>query len=228
MTTVLDTLPFEPDLVHLLADLRIDAGSDDAAALRAMVEEARAIARPKVAYRVAGIDRKEDAGVSVDGVAFASRVLRVNLEPTQRVFAFVATCGAELEAWAAPIGGLLEQYWADAIMELALGFALRALDDELASRFGTAGLSMMNPGSLPDWPLSEQRPLFELVGPAVASIGVRLTDSYLMQPAKSVSGVLFAGESGFESCQLCTLEHCPHRRASYDPALYADKYAARD
>ena len=85
----------------------------------------------------------------------------------------------------------------------------------------------MNPGSLPDWPISQQRPLFDLVGKA-AEIGVHLTDSYLMRPLKSVSGILFATDVTYENCQLCPVERCPNRRAPYDPTLFDRKYRLVD
>ena len=55
-------------------------------------------------------------------------------------------------------------------------------------------------------------------------IGVRLTDSFLMVPMKSISGILFPTEVRFESCQLCPRKDCPGRRAPYDQALWS-KYA---
>ena len=75
----------------------------------------------------------------------------------------------------------------------------------------------MNPGSGNTglWPLAQQKPLFELIGDVEASIGVRLTPSLLMLPNKSVSGILFPTEVHFETCQLCTREDCPRRRAPY-------------
>jgi len=46
----------------------------------------------------------------------------------------------------------------------------------------------MNPGSLEDWPLTEQRVLFALLGDPQAAIGVRLTDSLLMcRPRRSLA-----------------------------------------
>lgn len=39
-----------------------------------------------------------------------------------------------------------------------------------------------------DWPLTQQQPLFTLLGDPEASIGVQLTDSLLMIPNKSLSG----------------------------------------
>ena len=82
----------------------------------------------------------------------------------------------------------------------------------------------MNPGSLSDWPLTEQRPLFSLMGDTDAAIGVRLMPSLLMAPTKSVSGIVFPTESTFASCQLCPRDECPNRRAPYDEGLWRRKY----
>jgi hypothetical protein len=79
----------------------------------------------------------------------------------------------------------------------------------------------MNPGSGDRnvWPIAQQRPLFSLFGDAEALIGVRLTDSFLMVPNKTVSGLFFPTEVPFESCQLCTRPDCPRRRARYKGPL---------
>ncbi len=225
---VLDAIPFQPDFAALLEALHLAPDCEDAARVAEMLAEARAVARPKAIVRVGAIEAKDEDRVTVSGVDFTSRVLRVNLGETRRLFAFVATCGTELEAWAAGIPDLLERWWADAIMELALRVAMAAADEAIVERFAATHLAMMNPGSLPDWPLSQQRPLFALVGDPTGTIGVTLTDSLLMQPSKSVSGIRFATEGTFESCQLCPIEGCPNRRAPYDDLLYQRKYAAGD
>ena len=74
----------------------------------------------------------------------------------------------------------------------------------------------MSPGSLPDWPLEEQRVLFELLGETRKTIGVELTESLFMVPVKSLSGIVFTNEEGFASCQLCPREGCPGRRVPYE------------
>jgi hypothetical protein len=74
----------------------------------------------------------------------------------------------------------------------------------------------MSPGSLEDWPISEQPKLFSLFGDTERSVGVKLTDSLLMIPRKSISGILFPSEEGFVSCRLCPRENCPSRKALYD------------
>jgi hypothetical protein len=74
--------------------------------------------------------------------------------------------------------------------------------------------------------LSEQRAVFAALGDVQAAIGVQLSDSMLMIPAKSVSGIRFPTTESFESCQLCPRVDCPGRRAPYDSGLYDRKYAA--
>jgi hypothetical protein len=82
----------------------------------------------------------------------------------------------------------------------------------------------MAPGSLSEWPLSQQRSLFACLGDPEGEIGVHLSDSLLMVPAKSVSGIRFPTTESFVSCQLCSRENCPGRRAPYDKTLYDEKY----
>ena len=71
---------------------------------------------------------------------------------------------------------------------------------------------------------ADEKVLFDLLGEAPAAIGVKLLDSMLMTPTKSVSGIRFPTEETFESCQLCPMENCPNRRAPYDESLYERKY----
>lgn len=55
-------------------------------------------------------------------------------------------------------------------------------------------------------------------------IGLELTDSCLMLPYKSVSGIAYEAEATFENCMLCPRENCPTRRAPYDASMGAKTY----
>ena len=221
---VLDHIPFQIDTGQLHQTLRIKEGSEFVVRLSLLMEKAQAIGRPKAFYKVAFIESRGDDQIIIDGVMLTSRVLRVNLEKAHRVFPFVATCGSELEEWSKPIDDLLEKHWAEVIKEMAVQTALRYLNEHLMDRFQPGKISRMNPGSLSDWPLEEQRPLFTILGEGPGSIGVILKDSFLMLPIKSISGIWFSMEESFESCQLCPREGCPGRRAPYDPDLYNLRY----
>jgi hypothetical protein len=223
-TTVLSDIPFTIDPTALAVRLHIEAGSSDADELAQLIGEAQAVARPKALYRLAYIDSKDEDGVIVGGVRLASRVLRVNLETAHRVFVYTATCGTELDAWAHELDDVLHQFWGEALKESALGAAVKALNADISDRYQPGKTSAMAPGSLVDWPLAQQRPLFQLLGNAETAVGVHLTESCLMVPNKSISGLRFPTETSFESCQLCPRPDCPNRRARYDAELFERKY----
>ena len=222
--TVLADIPFTLDFEAVLRRLRLAPDSADATQLRGMADHAQEIARPKAVYRLAYVDSKEPEAVVVDNVRLTSRVLRVNLEQAHRVVAYVATCGRELHEWSESIPDVFERYWADEIKAMALSCALAASDAHQGKQLELGKTSRMNPGSLEDWPLSQQGPLFEILGDVRSAVGVELTSSFLMVPNKSVSGLRFPTEASFENCQLCPREVCPGRRAPYDPKLYEQQY----
>jgi len=221
---LLDNLEFTVDLDQLFRVIRMDQADDDADTVIKMAEEAQSIARPKALYKVAYVEEKGDNFVVIDGEKFISRVMSVNLKDVHRVFPFVATCGTELEEWSSSIDDMLESYWADAIKIQAMNCALKALETHLEEHFKPGKTACMNPGSLEDWPISEQVKLFKLLGDVKSMTGVLLTDSFLMVPIKSVSGIKFPTETNYENCQLCPRENCPGRRAPYDKDLYSRKY----
>jgi hypothetical protein len=184
------------------------------------------LARPLIALRAvcdtAYVGENDAVSVEVAGVTFGSRVLRHNLDGVQKVFPYIMTIGPALEKAASSIGDLLKQYYLEEIANLALEEGAAWLAEKLRARWGLAGLSNMSPGSLEDWPITEQAKLFSLFGDTEKVIGVRLTDRFLMLPRKSISGILFPSEEGFAACQLCPRERCPSRRARYDEALAAE------
>jgi len=225
-TVVLDRIRYRANTGALVKRLRIAKESADHDDLVALVQEAESIARPKAIYGVGYIEDRGDDYVEIAGTRFTSRILRVNLEQAHRAFLYVATCGTELEAWAHALTDLLQRYWAEAIQEAALRDATQALYHDLVERYRPGKTSAMAPGSLGEWPLSEQRALFSTLGDVTGTIGVALSDSLLMIPAKSVSGIRFPTTESFESCQLCPRAGCPGRRAPYDHALYDRRYRA--
>ena len=221
---LLDKIAFRIDRDQLLKQLYVAPGTKDAEQATRLAEAAEAVARPKAICGVAFIDSKTEEAVTIEGITFTSRVLRVNLEQAHRVFPYVATCGLELDEWSESVADPFERYWADAIKEMALGVASAAVGEHLVERFQPGRTAVMAPGSLEDWPIQEQRQLFDLFGSPEDLIGVRLTEDFLMVPIKSISGMQFPTETGFQSCQLCPREKCPGRRAPYDPKLYDRRY----
>ncbi len=222
---VLKDIPLEPDAGTLMEKFRLKPESDRAEGIRRLAEQASKIAAPKAQYVPCGIDSRGEAHVEAGGVNFHSRVLAVNLEKVHRIFPFVATCGWELETWSRSLEGSLEKFCAEEIKGMALGAAVLTVISHIQEHHCPGQLSMMNPGSLEDWPVSEQKPLFDILGDPVQSVlGVTLLESFLMEPGMTASGIWFPTEERFENCMLCPREECPGRRAPHDPDLYERKY----
>jgi hypothetical protein len=172
-----------------------------------------------------GSRRVGDAGLHEGRARFVSKVLRSNLDEVERVFPYVASCGPELDAVPIEDDDLFGQFCRDTIKDMALHAAMLHLMTHLKEAYSLDGLVTMNPGSgdANVWPIEQQKELFAFFGDVRELIGVVLTDSFLMVPNKSVSGLFFPSESGFQSCQLCHREKCSGRRAPFDPHLWEEK-----
>ena len=188
-----------------------------------LIETVRPIAKPKAIYEVSYVDNKTEDSLYIGGVKFTSHVLSVNLDKVERVFPYVATCGKELDEIAIPSDDFMKCYYLDAIKEAVLGSARSYLKNYLTRNYALGQISHMSPGSLADWPITQQEELFSIFGNVEDLIGVKLTENFLMVPLKSVSGIYFPTQIEFVSCQLCPREVCSGRKAPYDPGL-AQKY----
>lgn len=217
---VLNDLPFSIDVDSVLTFRGIRRGNRRTERIiQELIDMVLPAARPKALYRVAYVEKRDGDSVYIDTVQFTSHVLRVNLEAVERVFPYAATCGTELDRIHFSSKDYLKQYYLDGIKEMALRSATHHLAQYLQRTYALKQISRMNPGSLEDWPLTQQKELFTLLGDVQARIGVTLTKHYIMVPIKSVSGIYFPTQVLFESCQLCPRRLCRRRRAPYDPDL---------
>lgn len=223
----LENIPVEFELEAMLRHLRLKKKNKESTEFATLFEQAKEIANPKLIYTVSYIDERDGDSVRFNDTTFTSKVLRVNLEQVERVFPYIVTCGRELDTINTDYD-MLKQFWLDEIKTKALLAAVQHLYTYIDEHYRAGNLSTMNPGSSAAdvWPIEQQRQLFSIFGDVEASIGVKLTDSCLMIPNKTISGILFATETSFASCQLCPREVCNGRRAPYDPELaaqYAEK-----
>ena len=132
---------------------------------------------------------------------------------------FAATAGTEFEVFQHTLqqeGDMVKIYIADSLgsiiaektadcMEVALAEYIREKNWKHTNRY--------SPGYC-GWHVSEQQKLFPLF-PVAAPCGIRLTDSSLMVPIKSVSGVIGTGTNVRKleyTCGLCTYENCYRKR----------------
>jgi len=206
-----------------ITDISLDANSvakrlrvADQELLQRLIDSAQAAMPPTAAFRTVYIDEKREDRVVIEGVVFTSRVLRRNLDTVGRVFPFVLTVGRAIDEMIESKVDMLEKYLLDEIGNIILREARSRFEHYLRSAFALDKISCMAPGSLEDWPIQEQKPLFSLLPGVTETLGVRLTESFLMLPRKSISGIYFLTETTFFSCQLCPRNRCDGRKARYD------------
>lgn len=130
---------------------------------------------------------------------------------------FIATIGDGLEKTGQKellYGDLLKGYYLDLLGSLTVEKIMDNFQNEFAAELKNEGLQITNrysPGYC-DWHVSDQQQLFELI--KQNSCGVRLNDSALMQPMKSISGIIGIGQQvKFQkhSCDICNNENCVYR-----------------
>jgi len=221
---IFDQIQFNPDPEKFFKKMRLKPGSKQKDLLLSLLDEGQQVGRPRAIYTIAGIDQHLENGVVLNGIKMNSKVMAVNLSSVHRVFPYLNTSGRELYEWTQSKKDLLERFYAEEISQLALRTAGEYLLSHVKTSYQLGKTSSLNPGSLKDWPITEQRSLFKLLGDPMASIGVELTDSMLMLPNQSVSGIRYSSETDFSNCELCPREKCSHRRAPYDERLLKEKY----
>lgn len=224
---VLDAIPIKLEFEEIARQLRLDANMGPSSIVRELMGVAQPLIQAKALYEVSYISQRGKDTVEINGVTFKSRVLRVNLDTVERIFPYIVTIGKALEDKASSSDDLLKQFYLETMGDMALRSSREYLENYLKRHFGLDHVSRMNPGSLKDWPITEQKPLFSVFGNVEDLIGVTLTDSMLMIPRKSVSGIFFPTEVSFFSCQLCSRKDCPARMAPYDETL-KEKYGLKD
>lgn len=111
-------------------------------------------------------------------------------------------------------GDPLTGYIYDMVGSIVVDAAADKMQRELEEKILLAGKKITNlysPGYC-GWDVSEQHKLFRLVPDNFC--GIRLTDSALMDPVKSISGIIGIGEHVRYNpyrCSLCDMKNCAYR-----------------
>ena len=184
----------------------------------AVVEEALPLVleygKPMAVIRWVTVDRTDGDSATVDGVTFHSRVLADKLKDSPRVFLSVITAGSGLERCEDLDGDPFLDTLNGALLGYATGWVVRTVKE----KFGYDGSSMLNPGSLPDWPIANNFALFDMIG-GTEEIGVTLRENGYMRPWNTTSHIHFPGH-GYQNCSLCRKYDCVGRRAPFDRREY--------
>lgn len=147
------------------------------------------------------------------------KIIARSLRGSQRYLFFVATAGEEFEEYQKRLkikGDMVRIFIADALGSVIAECAADRMEtaaQRLLDSYGLQRTNRFSPGYC-GWHVSQQHRLFSLF-PDPAPCGVTLTDSSLMIPIKSVSGVIGVGEKVRRldySCSLCDFAQCFRRK----------------
>lgn len=217
MESILFTSPVTYPLEALFKGLKMDYDPDreETDIVLELREEAMKIAAPKAIYKESSVESTDD-GILIDKIPFTHPLLAKKLAEQTVVYPYALSCGLELEEWSQGFTDPLEAYVADGIKVFTLYQFMGEFRQHIKeTRFGGGTFSALNPGSLGEWPIEGQLPLFTLLGDAETKAGITLTKDYLMVPTKASSGIFFATETEYHNCSHCPRLDCPNRRAEF-------------
>ena len=211
------TIPPELPIDTVLSELHMDRKHKLFNRISTICESAARAAKPVAIYSAFTPEIRDNA-IFINGILFKEPFVHKMLAGNDIVIPYVATCGPELEEWSQTYHDMFDKFAADAIKECYLDAVRDSLLSEVQEKYfdPEKSISRINPGSLNEWPITGQIPLFKALGGVTGDIGVELKDSLLMVPVKSVSGIIFQTDTPYHNCQLCPRANCPGRTAPYE------------
>lgn len=196
--------------------------------INAMKAEVREILHPRFGFTIVdgGVLDAQQKTLTINGTTFSiGRIITAQLKGAEAYALFVATSGNEFEALQRRLereGDMLRVFIADSlgsvIAEKTADVMERWLQVFINSR-GWKHTNRFSPGYC-GWHVSQQQMLFPMLS-AGEPCGVHLTDSSLMVPIKSVSGIIGLGPGVRKleyTCGLCNYAKCYKRRLKKKPS----------
>jgi hypothetical protein len=176
--------------------------------------------RVRAGYRIVQIDRRAVRSdvLNIGGIRFTSgRSVAAQMHDAEAAAFFACTIGSQMEERAAARfreGDPVTGHFIDTVTSVAVERAADALHDAIARRMRECGLGVTNrfsPGYC-GWPVAQQHELFSFFPDKFC--GITLTDSALMLPKKSVSGMIGIGLQAKREpypCDRCTNSECTYK-----------------
>jgi hypothetical protein len=187
-----------------------------------ILAESHEISNIKAEYRVYDDVRfdNETKSVTIKNIKFKiKKIVFGQIKKSESVAIFLCTAGAEIgqrSRKAMSDRDFLKGYIYDVVGSEIVEAAADLMQADLERTMLTIGEKITNrysPGYC-GWDVADQHNLFELLPENFC--GVKLTPSALMDPVKSVSGIIGIGEnvkSNPYTCRLCNMKDCVYRRA---------------
>ena len=175
---------------------------------------------PSGAYiLVEALESSSTEYISIPGITFNSgRIIHKMLRHSVYYALFIVTAGPGPENLARSLmseGNYLEGYIADLVASALVDSAADQVQEQVRKLAGKQGLKITNrysPGYC-SWSVAEQQKLFSLFPGGCC--GISLSESSLMSPVKSISGIIGVGSDvAFRdyTCEICSMKNCHFRK----------------
>lgn len=185
------------------------------------LKEAEEVCTIKAEYRIFDdvIFNEINKTVSINSLSFdIKKIVYGQLKKSESAAIFLCTAGDEIGKMsrkAMKSGDLLDGYIYDVVGSEIVEAAADLMQAELEKTMASEGRKITNrfsPGYC-GWNVSEQHKLFQILPGTYC--GIRLTASALMDPEKSVSGMIGIGKNVRHlpyTCSICDMKDCIYRR----------------
>jgi hypothetical protein len=190
-----------------------------------LLKEAQEICNIKAQFNIFNDIRfnKETQSAEIGNIRFdIGKIIFGQLKKSESIAVFICTAGEEIGLKirkAMNEKDLLQGYIMDVIGSEIVEAAADLMQLDLADQALTSGIKITNrysPGYC-GWDVAEQHKLFRLVPDNFC--GIRLNDSALMDPVKSVSGIIGIGKQVKRlpyTCKICDMKDCIYRERKYE------------
>jgi len=188
-------------------------------ALQEIYSKAADLCELQAVIRYADFAIPEKGKIQLDQTIFdCGGIITKQLRPAEKAALFLCTIGPQVENWVKELmsnNDYMVGYLADHLASFMVDAAIDVVQDDLEKVAGQTGFSISNrfsPGYC-GWHVSQQKAFFEFF--PTHNCGISLSDSCLMMPIKSVSGVIGIGKNikrAPYTCSLCDHENCVYRK----------------
>lgn len=187
---IFNPVPFEITMETLNDALKLRNRKRLLNQAQTLLDQTNAVAVPKALVIPGSVDKKTETQIVINGAAFTSPKLMANLDEGDDLYAYIATCGAEIDAYAASLTDQMDLFMIDGIMNLLVGAGKAFVSEQVGSAAGWPDIYDYVPGMGEAWPKDEQVKLFNLFGSYPAEIGVSMEDAAFVLPRRSTIGIL--------------------------------------
>lgn len=181
-----------------------------------VLAEIEPICKPQYLYTIYQGEVLDKNSIQINGKNFnPGKVIHAYLSGTSSFCVFVTTAGHELDAYkqqARADGDLVKEFILDSLGSVIAEACVSKISEELAQLPDLEQTYSYSPGYC-GWKLTEQQILFSLLPDSPC--GITLTESCLMLPIKSISGIISLGkeiERKAYGCTICDNINCYKRK----------------